>query len=101
MLNKLRGAFSVLAIKAPGYGDRKKDLLKDIAITVGGTVVSDDVGLTFENVELNMLGKAQKIVATKDSTIVVGGKGKKTDIENHVTALRAQLAATDSKFDQE
>ena len=101
VLNKLRGAFSVLAIKAPGYGDRKKDLLKDIAITVGGTVVSDDVGLTFENVELNMLGKAQKIVATKDSTIVVGGKGKKTDIENHVTALRAQLAATDSKFDQE
>lgn len=101
VVNKLRGAFSILAVKAPGYGDRKKDMLQDIAITVGGAVVSEDLGIKLENVELGMLGRAQKVIATKDATTVVGGKGKKKDIDERVQALRAQHAATDSKFDKE
>lgn len=101
VLNKLRGAFSVLAIKAPGYGDRKKDMLQDIATTVGGTVVSQDLGIALDKVELSMLGRAQKVIATKDSSTIVGGKGKKKDIEERVSALRAQHASTDSKFDKE
>jgi len=101
VVNKLRGAFSILAVKAPGYGDRKKEMLNDIAVTVGGSVVSDDLGIKLENVELSMLGRAQKIIATKDTTTVVGGKGKKADIEARVSALRAQHAASDSKFDKE
>lgn len=101
VLNKLRGAFSVLAVKAPGYGDRKKEMLADIAIMTGAQVISEDLGLTLENVEINMLGKAQRIVATKDSTVIVGGKGKKPDIEGRVQSLRSQLENTDSKFDKE
>lgn len=101
VVNKLRGAFSVLAVKAPGYGDRKKDMLQDIAITVGGTLVSDDLGITLDKVELSMLGRAQKVIASKDSCTVVGGKGKKKDIEERIASLRAQHAATDSKFDRE
>lgn len=101
VVNKLRGAFSVLAVKAPGYGDRKKDMLQDIAITTGGAVVSEDVGIKLENVEVGMLGRAQKVVSTKDTTTIVGGKGKKADIEDRVASLRAQHAASDSKFDQE
>ena len=81
VVNKLRGVFSVLAVKAPGYGDRKKEMLSDIAITVGGQLVSEDLGLKLENAELSMLGRAQRVVATKDSTVIVGGKGKKSDIE--------------------
>lgn len=101
VVNKLRGAFSVLAVKAPGYGDRKKDMLEDIATVTGGTVISDDVGITFENVELNMLGKASRVVSTKDSTKIVDGKGKKAAITDRVSQLQAQHAATDSKFDRE
>ncbi len=101
VVNKLRGAFSVLAIKAPGYGDRKNDLLEDIAITTGGTVISDNIGVKLEDVELAMLGRAQKVIATKDTTTVVGGKGKKATIEERVMALRAQHTASDSKFDKE
>ncbi|MGH7249920.1 MAG: chaperonin GroEL, partial [Minisyncoccia bacterium] len=78
VLNKLRGVFNVLAVKAPGYGDRKKEMLQDIAITVAGQLVSDELGIKLENVELNMLGRANRIVATKDSTVIVGGKGKKS-----------------------
>jgi chaperonin GroEL len=101
VVNKLRGGFSVLAVKAPGYGDRKKEMLQDIAITTGGTLISDEVGLKLETIELAMLGKANRIVATKDNTVIVGGKGKKSDIEDRVQALRAQLKETDSKFDKE
>ena len=90
VVNKLRGVFSVLAVKAPGYGDRKKEMLADIATTVGGEVISDDVGISMEKFELNMLGRAQRVVATKDSTIIVGGKGKKSEIEARVVQLRAQ-----------
>ena len=101
VLNKLRGAFNVLAVKAPGYGDRKKELLADIAITVGAQVVSDDLGLKLETAELTVLGRAQRILATKDSTVIVGGKGKKSDIDDRIKELRTQLKNTDSKFDKE
>jgi chaperonin GroEL len=101
IVNKLRGTFSVLAIKAPGYGDRKKDVLADIATVVGGQVITSEVGMTFENATLAMLGKATRVVATKDATTIVGGKGKKADIAARVAQLSAQMKNTDSKFDKE
>jgi len=101
VLNKLRGTFSVLAVKAPGFGDRKKEMLADIASVVGGQVISSDTGLTFESATLAMLGKASRVVATKDATTFVGGKGKKADIEARVKQLEALIANTSSKFDQE
>lgn len=101
VVNKLKGSFNVLAVKAPGYGDRKKEMLQDIAITVGGQVISEDLGLKLENAELTMLGKAQRVVATKDSTVIVGGKGAKKDINERVAALRKQKENSDSKFDKE
>jgi chaperonin GroEL len=101
VVNKLRGIFNVLAIKAPGYGDRKKEMLADIAITVGGQVISEDLGIKLENADLAMLGRASRIVATKDSTVIVGGKGKKSDIESRAKSLRAQIENTTSKFDKE
>jgi chaperonin GroEL len=101
IVNKLKGVFNVLAVKAPGYGDRKKEMLADIAITVGGEVISEDLGRKLENTELNQLGRANRVVATKDSTVIVGGKGKKADIEDRVAQLRTQLENTDSKFDKE
>lgn len=101
VVNKLRGAFNVLAIKAPGYGDRKKSELEDIAITVGATVISEDVGITFEKADLSMLGKAHRVVSTKDRTVIVGGKGKKTDITNRIEQIKAQIENIDSKYDKE
>ena len=101
VLNKLRGAFNVLAVKAPGYGDRKKEMLEDIAITCGGTVISEDVGLKLENAEIKMLGTAGKVIATKDKTIIVDGKGVKKDIDARIAQLRKQAADADSKFDKE
>ena len=101
VVNKLRSTFSVLAIKAPGYGDRKKELLADIATIVGGQVISDEVGIKFDSMTLGMLGKAARIVATKDATTIVGGKGKKADITARIAQLKAQMENTDSKFDKE
>lgn len=101
VVNKLKGGFSVLAIKAPGYGDRKKEVLADIAITTGGQVISEDVGLKLENVELSQLGKADRVVSTKDNTVIVGGAGEKPAINDRVKALKAQLDQTTSKFDKE
>ncbi|MEX0917111.1 MAG: chaperonin GroEL [Candidatus Paceibacterota bacterium] len=101
VVNKLRGAFNVLAVKAPGYGDRKKEMLQDIAITTGGQVVTEDLGVKLDSVELSMLGKANRVVSTKENTVIVGGKGKKADIEERVSQLRKQLEMNDSKFDKE
>ncbi|MFM2330702.1 MAG: hypothetical protein RLZZ26_209 [Candidatus Parcubacteria bacterium] len=101
IVNKLRGAFSVLAVKAPGYGDRKKEMLADIATVVGATVITEEVGIKFENATLSMLGKASRVVSTKDTTTIVGGKGKKADIAARVAQIKAQLDASDSKFDKE
>ena len=101
VVNKLRGSFNVLAIKAPGYGDKKKEILADIAVTVGAKVISEDLGIKFENAELAMLGRASRVVSTKDNTIIVGGKGKKSEIDERVESLRAQRKNTISKFDKE
>ena len=99
VLNKLRGAFSVLAVKAPGYGDRKKDMLADIATVIDAEVVSEELGRKLEDAELGLLGRASRIVAKKDSTVIIGGKGKKKDVEARVAQLRAQVKNSDSKFD--
>lgn len=101
VVNKLRGSFSVLAIKAPGYGDAKKAQLEDLATVLGATVVSEDKGMKFENLELNVLGKASKIIATKDLTTLVGGKGKRSAISARIEQLKAQKAQSDSKYDKE
>ena len=101
VVNKLKGGFSVLAVKAPGYGDRKKDMLQDIAVTTGGTLITEETGLKLEDTELSQLGKADRVVATKDNTTIVGGQGAKADIDNRVDALKAQLEQTSSKFDKE
>ena len=101
VVNKLRGVFSVLAIKAPGYGDRKKEQLEDIATVLGGKVVSEDLGTKLENIEISMLGKVGRIVATKDNTTIIGGKGKKSDIKNRIAQLQKQAEISNSKFDKE
>ncbi len=101
IVNKLRGTFNVLAVKAPGYGDGKKAMLEDIAVTVGATVISEEVGITFEKADLAMLGKARKVISTKDSTVIVGGKGKKADIQKRVSQIQKQRDNSDSKYDKE
>jgi chaperonin GroEL len=101
VVNKLRGNFNVLAIKAPGYGDRKKEMLQDIAVMVGAKVVSEELGTKLENADLTVLGRAGKVIATKDNTIIVGGKGKKADVEARVTQLKKQRENTTAKFDKE
>lgn len=101
IVNRLRGTFNVLAVKAPGFGDRKKEMLADIAAVVGAQVISGDTGLTFENATLSMLGKASRVVAGKDNTVFVGGKGKKADIASRVGQLEALMEQASSKFDKE
>jgi chaperonin GroEL len=101
IVNKLRGIFNVLAVKAPGFGDRRKEMLQDIAIVTGAQFVSDDLGKKLENTELADLGHARRIVANKDNTTIVGGKGNKQEIESRVAQLKAQIQKTDSEFDKE
>lgn len=101
VVNKLKGGFSVLAVKAPGYGDRKKELLADLAATTGGQVITEEVGLKLETVEVSQLGHADRVVATKEKTTIVGGGGDKALLEERVKALKAQLEDTTSKFDKE
>ena len=101
VVNKLRGTFNVLAVKAPGYGDKKKELLADIAVTIGAKVVSEELGVKLESAEPSMLGRASRVVSTKDSTVIVGGKGKRADIQSRVESLKAQREKTSSKFDIE
>lgn len=101
VLNKIRGTFNVLGIKAPGYGDRKKEMLQDIAVTVGATVISEEVGIKFEKAPLSMLGKTRRVISTKDNTVLVGGKGKKADIEERIAQLKKQRENIDSKYDKE
>lgn len=101
VVNKLRGTFNTLAIKAPGYGDRRKEILADIATVTGGQVVSDELGIKMENVELNMLGGARKVVSTKDNTIIIGGKGKKANIDKRVDQIKKQIEQSTSDFDKE
>jgi chaperonin GroEL len=101
VINKLRGGFNVLAVKAPGYGDRKKEMLVDIATVVGAQLVSDELGLKLDSVGLEVLGRADKVVSTKDSTVLVGGKGKRTEIEERVRQIKKIKDAATSKFDIE
>ncbi len=101
VLNKLRGSFNILAVKAPGFGDKKKDYLADIAVTVGAKVISDDTGLTFEKADLSVLGRAARIVSRKDTTTIVGGKGTRAAVSARVTALKAQRTAATSKYEKE
>lgn len=101
VVNKLRGTFNVLGVKAPGFGDRRKEVLEDIAVLTGGTVISEDVGLKLENVEMEQLGGARKVIATKDYTTIVDGKGDKTTIDERVNRIRKELENTDSEFDKE
>jgi chaperonin GroEL len=101
VVNKLKGGFSVLAVKAPGYGDRKKELLADLAVTTGGQVITKDLGLDLKNTELSHLGQADRVIATKDKTTIVGGGGEKSVIADRVSALKSQLESTSSKFDKE
>jgi len=101
IVNKIRGIFNGLAIKAPGFGDRRKEMLEDIAAVTGAKVITEAVGLKLENAELSMLGRARRVIATKDETVIVGGKGKKVDIENRVSQLKAQIDLTESKYDKE
>lgn len=100
VVNKLKGGFSVLGVKAPGYGDRKKEVLEDIAITTGGQLITEDLGHKLEEVELSQLGSADRVVSTKDTTIIVGGKGEKGSIDDRIEALRAQEKAAGSDFDK-
>lgn len=101
VLNKLRGGFNILAVKAPGYGDKKKDQLSDMAILLGANLVTDEVGLQMETVGLEVLGRAGRIVSKKDRTLIVSGKGKKADIDARVKELRKQKENTKSKFEIE
>ncbi|MBD3360660.1 chaperonin GroEL, partial [Candidatus Peregrinibacteria bacterium] len=101
VLNKLRGVFNVLAVKAPAFGDRRKEMLKDIAILTGGTVISDEIGLSLENAELGHLGEARKIVSDKDTTTIVEGKGDKHEIEARIEEIKVLLSKTTSDFDKE
>ena len=101
VVNKLRGVFNTLAVKAPGFGDRKKEMLQDMAIITGAQLISEEVGLKLENIEMNMLGSARRIVSTKENTTVIEGRGKKKDIEARVGQIKKELEATESDFDKE
>ncbi len=101
VINKLRGTFSVVAVKAPGYGDRRKDMLQDIAILTGGTVITEELGLDLKEATLDQLGRAKSVKATKENTIIVDGLGAKDDIEARVSMIKKQIDETTSDFDRE
>jgi chaperonin GroEL len=101
VVNKLRGIFNVLAVKAPGFGDRRKEMLEDIAIVTAAQFISEDLGKKLENIEISDLGQAHRVVSDKDKTTIVAGKGDKAKIDDRVNQLRTQIKTTDSEFDKE
>ena len=101
VVNKIRGTFKSVAVKAPGFGDRRKAQLQDMAILTGGQVISEEVGLTLENADLPMLGRARKVVVTKDETTIVEGAGSSEQIEGRVKQIRAEIENSDSDYDRE
>jgi chaperonin GroEL len=101
VVNKLRGGLKVAAVKAPGFGDRRKAMLEDIAVLTAGTVISADLGIKLENVTLNMLGRAKKVMIDKENTTIVSGAGKKADIQARIVQLKAQIEETNSDYDRE
>src|SRR5438874_2257748 len=101
VVNKLRGGLKIAAVKAPGFGDRRKAMLEDMAILTGGQLISEDLGIKLENVPLDMLGKAKKVIVEKENTTIVDGSGKKGDLQARITQIRAQIEATTSDYDRE
>ena len=101
ILNKIRGTFNALAVKAPGFGDRRKEMLRDIAALTGGQVVSEEIGLKLEDATMDMLGKADKVISTKEKTTIVGGKGVKKEIDARISQIKSQIGTTDSTYDKE
>ncbi|MBR1573266.1 MAG: chaperonin GroEL [Bacteroidales bacterium] len=101
VVNRLRGTLKVAAVKAPGYGDRRKEMLQDIAVLTGGTVISEERGFTFENATPELLGKAEKVTISKENTVIVGGAGRKEDIKDRVDLIRKQISTTTSDYDRE
>src|SRR6266568_907495 len=101
VVNKLRGGLKVAAVKAPGFGDRRKAMLQDIAILTGGTAISEDLGIKLENVTINMLGRAKKVMIEKENTTIVNGAGKKADIQARIAQIKAQIEETTSDYDRE
>jgi chaperonin GroEL len=101
VLNKIRGTFNVAAVKAPGFGDRRKEMLQDIATLTGATVITEDLGLDLKDTTIEALGTASKVVIDKDNTVIVEGGGNKEAIENRVSLIRSQIAETTSDFDRE
>lgn len=101
VVNKLRGTFNALSVKAPGFGDRKKEMLEDIAIVTGAELITEQTGMKLENVETSMLGTASKIISTKDNTTIIDGKGSKTALEKRISQIRVALDSTESSFDRE
>src|SRR5690242_15783133 len=101
VVNKLRGGLKVAAVKAPGFGDRRKAMLQDIAVLTGGHAISEDLGIKLENVTLQMLGRAKKVMIDKENTTIVNGAGKKADIEARITQIKAQIEETTSDYDRE
>src|SRR5436189_4620199 len=101
VVNKLRGGLKVAAVKAPGFGDRRKAMLQDIAILTGGQAISEDLGIKLENVTINMLGRAKKVMIDKENTTIVSGAGKRSDIEARVKQIKAQIEETTSDYDKE
>jgi len=101
VVNKLRGTFNVLAVEAPGFGDRRKEMLEDISILTGGTVISEDTGRKLEDIGVEDLGQADRVTADKDNTVIVGGKGNKTDIQSRIRQIRTEIERNTSEFDRE
>jgi len=101
VVNKLRGGLKIAAVKAPGFGDRRKAMLEDMAILTGGQLISEDLGIKLENVTLDMLGKAKKVIVEKENTTIVDGSGKKADLEGRISQIRAQIEETTSDYDRE
>ena len=101
MVNKIRGTFKSAAVKAPGFGERRKAMLQDMAILTGGQVVTEEVGLKLENVDLSLLGHARKVVITKDETTIIEGAGDKNDVKGRISQIKAEIDNTDSDYDRE
>src|SRR6185369_6695050 len=101
VVNKLRGTLHVAAVKAPGFGDRRKEMLKDIAVLTGGQAITEDLGLTLENLTLKELGRAKRVTIDKDNTTIVDGAGKKAEIEGRMKQIRAEIDNTTSDYDRE
>ena len=101
VVNKLRGGLKVVAVKAPGFGDRRKAMLEDIAILTGGQVISEDIGLKLENVKISDLGSCKKVKIDKENSTLVAGEGKKSDIEGRCNQIRSEISETTSDYDKE